>query len=210
MVEWMQRTLEVEFKEWFREEEPETDHEGFFQSALPAIVMQVGPQEHGYRWGMALLRPPRKDFMACRLSLNHLHFPLALQMLNENIQVASLITNSLQQKIYNMALEELEAFLGRSVEPLTPLSTLTHPGAMAKHHRWGWRSAMGHPMLIQVTESSAASLPMGLLSQPLGTSALRACCPKCLSAEPSQGDPEWVPLPHPALQPVTFQPGGRI
>uniref|UniRef100_A0A8C7EHD4 Exocyst complex component 3 like 1 n=1 Tax=Nothoprocta perdicaria TaxID=30464 RepID=A0A8C7EHD4_NOTPE len=37
------RTLEVEFKEWFREEEPETDHQGFFQSALPVIVMQVGP-----------------------------------------------------------------------------------------------------------------------------------------------------------------------
>uniref|UniRef100_A0A8C3QYC6 Exocyst complex component 3 like 1 n=1 Tax=Cyanoderma ruficeps TaxID=181631 RepID=A0A8C3QYC6_9PASS len=88
VFEWMQRTLEVEFKEW--EEEPETDHQGFFQSALPAIVMQ---------------------------------------MLNENIQVASLITDSLQQKIYNMALEELEAFLGRSVEPLTPLSTLTDPGA---------------------------------------------------------------------------------
>lgn len=38
-------------------------------------------------------------------------------MLSENIQVASLITDSLQQKVYNMALEELEAFLGRSVEP---------------------------------------------------------------------------------------------
>lgn len=47
MLEWMQRTLEVEFKEWFREEEPETDHQGFFQSALPVIVMQVGPQHHG-------------------------------------------------------------------------------------------------------------------------------------------------------------------
>ncbi|NXU43269.1 EX3L1 protein, partial [Drymodes brunneopygia] len=79
VFEWMQRTLEVEFKEWFREEEPETDHQGFFQSALPAIVMQ---------------------------------------MLNENIQVASLITDSLQQKIYNMALEELEAFLGRLREAL--------------------------------------------------------------------------------------------
>lgn len=49
MLEWMQRTLEVEFKEWFREEEPETDHQGFFQSALPVIVMQVGTQHHGAR-----------------------------------------------------------------------------------------------------------------------------------------------------------------
>ncbi|NWR34678.1 EX3L1 protein, partial [Tachuris rubrigastra] len=79
VLEWMQRTLDVEFKEWFREEEPETDHQGFFQSALPVIVMQ---------------------------------------MLNENIQVASLINDSLQQKVYNMALEELEAFLGRLREAL--------------------------------------------------------------------------------------------
>ncbi|NWU12799.1 EX3L1 protein, partial [Cephalopterus ornatus] len=79
VLEWMQRTLEVEFKEWFREEEPETDHQGFFQSALPVIVMQ---------------------------------------MLNENIQVASLINDSLQQKVYSMALEELEAFLGRLREAL--------------------------------------------------------------------------------------------
>ncbi|NXV80252.1 EX3L1 protein, partial [Atlantisia rogersi] len=79
VLEWMQRTLEVELKEWFREEEPETDHQGFFQSALPVIVMQ---------------------------------------MLNENIQVASLIADSLQLKVYNMALEELEAFLGRLREAL--------------------------------------------------------------------------------------------
>ncbi|KFR09935.1 Exocyst complex component 3-like, partial [Opisthocomus hoazin] len=79
VLEWMQRTLEVEFKEWFREEEPEMDHQGFFQSALPVIIMQ---------------------------------------MLNENIQVASLITDSLQQKVYNMALEELEGFLGRLREAL--------------------------------------------------------------------------------------------
>ncbi|KAM9374179.1 exocyst complex component 3-like protein [Phaethornis superciliosus] len=79
VLEWMQRTLEVEFKEWFREEEPEMDHQGFFQSALPVIIMQ---------------------------------------MLNENIQVASLINDSLQQKVYNMALEELEAFLGRLREAL--------------------------------------------------------------------------------------------
>lgn len=47
MIEWMQRTLEVEFKEWFREEEPEMDHQGFFQSALPVIVVQVGAQHCG-------------------------------------------------------------------------------------------------------------------------------------------------------------------
>lgn len=126
MLEWMQRTLEVEFKEWFREEEPETDHQGFFQSALPVIVMQVGPQHHR---GMAMLRAPKKGAVACSLPLTHLHSPLPVQMLNENIQVASLITDSLQQKVYNMALEELEAFLGRSVEPLAALPILTDPGS---------------------------------------------------------------------------------
>ncbi|XP_067406284.1 exocyst complex component 3-like protein [Emydura macquarii macquarii] len=79
VAEWMRRTLEVEFKEWFREEEPETDHLGFFQSALPVIVMQ---------------------------------------MLDENIRVASLITGSLQQKVYAMAMDELEAFLVRLREAL--------------------------------------------------------------------------------------------
>ncbi|XP_038224422.1 exocyst complex component 3-like protein isoform X2 [Dermochelys coriacea] len=79
VTEWMRRTLEVEFKEWFREEEPEMDHLGFFQSALPVIVMQ---------------------------------------MLDENIRVASLVTGSLQQKIYAMAMDELEAFLIRLREAL--------------------------------------------------------------------------------------------
>ncbi|XP_006028171.1 exocyst complex component 3-like protein isoform X1 [Alligator sinensis] len=79
MTEWMQRTLEVEYKEWFREEEPEMDHQGFFQSALPVIIMQ---------------------------------------MLNENIRVASLITDSLQQKVYTMAMDELETFLARLREAL--------------------------------------------------------------------------------------------
>lgn len=50
-------------------------------------------------------------------------------MLNENIQVASLITDSLQQKVYNMALEELEVFLGRSVEALAPLPIFPEPGS---------------------------------------------------------------------------------
>lgn len=74
MLEWMQRTLEVEFKEWFREEEPETDHQGFFQSALPIIVMQVGQQHHGCR---TMVRVPRKGVMACSLSLTPLASPSA-------------------------------------------------------------------------------------------------------------------------------------
>uniref|UniRef100_A0A8B9Z8V9 Exocyst complex component 3 like 1 n=1 Tax=Buteo japonicus TaxID=224669 RepID=A0A8B9Z8V9_9AVES len=97
VLEWMQRTLEVEFKEWFREEEPETDHQGFFQSALPVIVMQ---------------------------------------MLNENIRVASLITDSLQQKVYNMALEELEAFLGRSKDRTIPKYYVSYLLAAGEQQLW--------------------------------------------------------------------------
>uniref|UniRef100_A0A674JIT5 Uncharacterized protein n=1 Tax=Terrapene triunguis TaxID=2587831 RepID=A0A674JIT5_9SAUR len=100
VTEWMRRTLEVEFKEWFREEEPEMDHLGFFQSALPIIVMQ---------------------------------------MLDENIRVASLVTASLQQKVYAMAMDELEAFLIRSGVSLgcpPPLPEAGLPGQDGK----GWRN----------------------------------------------------------------------
>ncbi|KAI6077487.1 Exocyst complex component 3-like protein [Aix galericulata] len=79
VFEWMQRTLKTEFEEWFWEKEPETDHQGFFQSDLPVHV---------------------------------------IEMLTSNIEVTSSITDSLQQKVYNMALEELEAFLGRLREAL--------------------------------------------------------------------------------------------
>lgn len=127
-------------------------------------------------------------------------------MLNENIQVASLITDSLQQKIYNMALEELEAFLGRSVEPLTPLSTLTDPWAMDKHHRLVVEicgAPNAHPGHRRLSSLST----MRLLAQPLGHQLSELIS---LSAEPSQGHPEWVPLSHTAQLPVTLQPGGRI
>uniref|UniRef100_A0A8B9SSL2 Exocyst complex component 3 like 1 n=1 Tax=Anas platyrhynchos TaxID=8839 RepID=A0A8B9SSL2_ANAPL len=80
VLEWMQRTLKTEFEEWFWEKEPETDHQGFFQSDLPVHV---------------------------------------IEMLNSNIELTSSITDSLQQKVYNMALEELEAFLGRSPQHLS-------------------------------------------------------------------------------------------
>ncbi|CAI5782188.1 complex component 3 [Podarcis lilfordi] len=78
-AQWMQKTLEMEFKEWFSEEEPESDYQGCFQTSLPMIVMK---------------------------------------MLDENIRVASLISDTLQQKLCNMALEELEVFLGSLYEDL--------------------------------------------------------------------------------------------
>lgn len=84
--------------------------------------------------------------------LTHLHRPLPAQMLTSNIEVTSSITDSLQQKVYNMALEELEAFLGRSVEPLTPLPLLADP-ASPQPSTTGWwqRSATWPPVLIQAS-----------------------------------------------------------
>ena len=76
-----------------------------------------------------MLRAPRKGAEACSLPPTRLRSACPAQMLNENIQVASLITDSLQQKVYNMALEELEGFLGRSVEPLAPLPVLKDHGS---------------------------------------------------------------------------------
>ncbi|XP_069510088.1 exocyst complex component 3-like protein isoform X2 [Ambystoma mexicanum] len=74
MVEWLQKTLEVEFSDWFREEEPETDHEEFYQSTMPVIIMQI---------------------------------------LDENVRVAAIISDSLRQKMVSMAVQEFESFLSR-------------------------------------------------------------------------------------------------
>uniref|UniRef100_A0A674JKI6 Uncharacterized protein n=1 Tax=Terrapene triunguis TaxID=2587831 RepID=A0A674JKI6_9SAUR len=126
VTEWMRRTLEVEFKEWFREEEPEMDHLGFFQSALPIIVMQ---------------------------------------MLDENIRVASLVTASLQQKVYAMAMDELEAFLIRSGDRAMPkhyisylLALLNNNMALSKPICMGlepppdtlWVLGMFQPLYVQL------------------------------------------------------------
>ncbi|XP_007421133.2 exocyst complex component 3-like protein isoform X1 [Python bivittatus] len=79
IAEWMQKALEMEFKEWLCEKEPESDYRGFFQTNLPIIAMQ---------------------------------------MLDENIRVASLISGIFQQKVLEMALGELEVFLGSLYEKL--------------------------------------------------------------------------------------------
>uniref|UniRef100_A0A493TZA0 Exocyst complex component 3 like 1 n=1 Tax=Anas platyrhynchos platyrhynchos TaxID=8840 RepID=A0A493TZA0_ANAPP len=111
VLEWMQRTLKTEFEEWFWEKEPETDHQGFFQSDLPVHVIEVG-----------------------------------------NIEVTSSITDSLQQKVYNMALEELEAFLGRSVEPLTPLPLLADPASPQPSSTGWWQIChVAPPVPIQAS-----------------------------------------------------------
>ncbi|KAJ3596640.1 hypothetical protein NHX12_003044 [Muraenolepis orangiensis] len=39
--EWMQKALEVELTDWQRDQEPDTDHEGYYHTCLPAIITQM-------------------------------------------------------------------------------------------------------------------------------------------------------------------------
>ncbi|KAG7231045.1 hypothetical protein INR49_025075 [Caranx melampygus] len=38
--EWMHKALQVELQDWQRDQEPDTDHEGFYQTSLPTIITQ--------------------------------------------------------------------------------------------------------------------------------------------------------------------------
>lgn len=42
--EWMFKALQVELQDWQRDQEPDTDHEGFYQTSLPTIITQVHTQ----------------------------------------------------------------------------------------------------------------------------------------------------------------------
>ncbi|XP_026222381.1 exocyst complex component 3-like protein [Anabas testudineus] len=39
--EWMLKALQVELQDWQRDQEPDTDHEGFYQTSLPTIITQM-------------------------------------------------------------------------------------------------------------------------------------------------------------------------
>ncbi|XP_068579780.1 exocyst complex component 3-like protein isoform X1 [Cebidichthys violaceus] len=39
--EWMHKVLQVELQDWQRDQEPDTDHEGFYQTSLPTIITQM-------------------------------------------------------------------------------------------------------------------------------------------------------------------------
>ncbi|CAL8293078.1 unnamed protein product [Boreogadus saida] len=39
--EWMHKALEVELTDWQRDQEPDTDHEGFYHTCLPTIITQM-------------------------------------------------------------------------------------------------------------------------------------------------------------------------
>ncbi|KAF3854246.1 hypothetical protein F7725_022301 [Dissostichus mawsoni] len=39
--EWMHKALQVELQDWQRDQEPDTDHEGFYLTSLPTIITQM-------------------------------------------------------------------------------------------------------------------------------------------------------------------------
>uniref|UniRef100_A0A3P8URZ3 Exocyst complex component 3-like 1 n=1 Tax=Cynoglossus semilaevis TaxID=244447 RepID=A0A3P8URZ3_CYNSE len=39
--EWMHKALQVELQDWQRDQEPDTDHEGFYHTCLPTIITQM-------------------------------------------------------------------------------------------------------------------------------------------------------------------------
>ncbi|XP_031735198.1 exocyst complex component 3-like protein isoform X2 [Anarrhichthys ocellatus] len=45
--EWMHKALQVELQDWQRDQEPDTDHEGFYQTSLPTIITQVSRSSGG-------------------------------------------------------------------------------------------------------------------------------------------------------------------
>ncbi|XP_020789338.1 exocyst complex component 3-like protein [Boleophthalmus pectinirostris] len=92
--EWMHKAIQVELQDWQREQEPETDHEGFYHTSLPTIITQ---------------------------------------MLEENSRVALMIGPSLQERIIQMGLHEIEVLLNRFREALVEVG---------KEHRKGQNNNM--------------------------------------------------------------------
>ncbi|XP_051830999.1 exocyst complex component 3-like protein [Antechinus flavipes] len=95
IAEWLQKALDGEVAEWFREQEPDIDPEGFYHSSLPAVVLQI---------------------------------------LDENIRVTAVISASLQDRIYSMALRELGTFLRSLIEALERFSQEHLKDASRPHH----------------------------------------------------------------------------
>ncbi|KAE8609303.1 hypothetical protein XENTR_v10011771 [Xenopus tropicalis] len=69
LAQWIQKALEVEYSEWFREQEPDKDQDGLYLSSLQQLIMQ---------------------------------------MLAENMQLASVLGDSLESRMRNAAVLEMD------------------------------------------------------------------------------------------------------
>ncbi|KAM4722308.1 exocyst complex component 3-like protein [Rhinophrynus dorsalis] len=69
LAQWIQKALEVEYADWFREQEPDKDQDGMYLSSLQQLIMQ---------------------------------------MLAENVQLASVLGECLESRVKNAALHEMD------------------------------------------------------------------------------------------------------
>lgn len=139
----MHKALQVELQDWQRDQEPDTDHEGFYQTSLPTIITQVSNFCMGCRSLCISSRDSDKvsvvnvktlhSFLAAwqprsHCSDPHLHcvtiemcvyvdlssdFHAPWKMLEENVQVALMIGESLRDQTIQMGLYEMENLLNR-------------------------------------------------------------------------------------------------